>query len=146
MTDPKDIEPMELDVSFLTPLAAPQAAPPASPTKPAPAALDFLTAVAAPEAVPDAPTPAPATDAPASAAPASAAPAAPSVQVSYPLVPLPDDANLVRVYIESNSEQKEFGESLAGKQYPKKIIQALLFNAKQLLKTGEKLLSCLQKQ
>lgn len=42
-------------------------------------------------------------------------PRAPSYPVSMAerSVPLPDDANLVRVYIESNSEQKEFGESLA---------------------------------
>lgn len=101
MTDPKYSAPLELDASFLTPLE------PVPTTKPAPAPLDFISPVAAPgPAVTPAPAPAPAPpvapiavapDGPAEPpAPTTPAPPpaafAPSVEVSYPLVPLPEDA------------------------------------------------------
>jgi hypothetical protein len=82
MTDPKTPAPLELDPSFLTPLEPLPTSKPA----PAPAPIDFLA--------PAAPTPpaAPAPPPPAAPTPPTAPAAAPTIEVPFPLVPLPDDA------------------------------------------------------
>jgi len=87
MTDPKTPAPLELDPSFLTPLE------PLPTVRPAPAPVVDLIAATAHAAATPPPAPVPTTPtSPPAPSTAAASNVAPTFEVPFPLIPLPDDA------------------------------------------------------